>query len=96
MVLTFTQLKKPTIQLEAALMEMARQLCTSGEMTNALELFQALSIYKCQIQDRYRGDPDMTQVNLIKTEALTGLRIFRIGKGRDTAHVMQSHKQPFK
>lgn len=90
MVLLFEQLKKPTIKLEAALVDMARQICDTGEMTNALDLFQALSIYKCQIQNKYPGNPDLTQVNLIKTEALTGLRIYRIGKGKDTAHVMQS------
>lgn len=89
MLIRFLRLKKPTLKFEEALVNQAERLAISGEFDNALDLFQALSIYKCQIQDSYKGNPDLIQVNLIKTQAETGLRIYRIGKGGDTARVMQ-------
>ncbi|WP_020599203.1 hypothetical protein [Spirosoma panaciterrae] len=89
MLIRFLRLKKPTLKFEEALVNQAERLVVSGEFENALDLFLALSIYKCQIQGCYKGNPDQVQINLIKNEAETGLRIFRISKGGDTARVIQ-------
>lgn len=89
MLIRFLRLKKSTLKFEEALVNQAERLVVSGEFYNALDLFLALSIYKCQIQYSFKGDPDQVQINLIKNEAETGLRIFRISKGGDTARVIQ-------
>jgi len=85
------RLKKPSTQLETALVAQAELLSIAPDasITNVLDLFLALSVYKCQIQHKYKGDPDQVQINLIKNAAQTGLRIYRVGKGNDTARVIQ-------
>jgi hypothetical protein len=91
MTLRFIRKKKSTGQLETQLVNQAEKLSANpGDIKTALDLFLALSIFKCTIEPTYRGNADLVQVNLIKRGLVTGVRIFRVGK-TDTAHVLHYH-----
>ena len=75
-----TRHRKPGNLLEAALIDQADRLTASPEdVGEMLQFFNALSIYKCQIENGYRGDTNRVQINLFKRNKLFGIRIFRIG-----------------
>ncbi len=80
--------KKPSNLLETELVTKVEQLIKEEELTDILELFVALSIYKLQVQGKYRVDPDLHQINLLKGHATHGLRIFRVGE-TDTVRVLK-------
>lgn len=91
MTFSCVQVKKAGNTLEAALVHQAQRLAANPEdCADLLQLYTALSIYKCSITGQFRGDPDRTQVNLFKKNRLFGIRIYRIGH-TDTAIITQKN-----